>query len=146
MPIYEYRCDVCGHTLEVFQKFSDEPLETCEVCGGRVAKVLHPVAIHFKGSGFYTTDYGRGSRKARAADAGAKADAESKAGAEAKAGAGGKGGADSKGDGGANGDAGAKTDGEPGAKAVGNGNGARSGAAAGGGDAAARRPTTDKAG
>lgn len=64
MPIYEYRCDECGHTFDVFQKFSDAPVETCEVCGGHVTKVLHPVAIHFKGSGFYTTDYGRGSSKA----------------------------------------------------------------------------------
>ena len=59
MPIYEYRCDACGRTLEVFQKFSDAPLETCEVCGGQVRKVLHPVAVHFKGSGFYTTEYAR---------------------------------------------------------------------------------------
>lgn len=73
MPIYEYRCDACGHTVEVFQKFSDDPLESCEVCGGHLAKVLHPVAIHFKGSGFYTTDYGRGSGKARAAGEAAKA-------------------------------------------------------------------------
>ena len=65
MPIYEYRCDACGHTFDVFQKFSDAPVETCEVCGGRVTKVLHPAAIHFKGSGFYTTDYGRGSSKQR---------------------------------------------------------------------------------
>jgi len=73
LPIYEYRCDACGHTVEVFQKFSDDPLESCEVCGGHLAKVLHPVAIHFKGSGFYTTDYGRGSGKARAAGEAAKA-------------------------------------------------------------------------
>ena len=66
MPIYEYRCDACGHTFEVVQKFSDKPVETCEVCGGRVTKVLHPAAIHFKGSGFYTTDYGRSSKKAKA--------------------------------------------------------------------------------
>ena len=59
MPIYEYRCDACGSTFEVFQKFSDAPLETCEVCGGQLRKVLHPVAVHFKGSGFYTTDYAR---------------------------------------------------------------------------------------
>ena len=75
MPIYEYRCDACGHSVEVFQKFSEAPLETCAVCGGSVRKVLHPVAVHFKGSGFYTTDYGRGSKTARAADSGAKADA-----------------------------------------------------------------------
>ena len=59
MPIYEYRCDSCGRTLEMFQKFSDAPLETCEACGGQLRKVLHPVAVHFKGSGFYTTDYAR---------------------------------------------------------------------------------------
>lgn len=136
MPIYEYRCDVCGHTLEVFQKFSDEPLETCEVCGGHLAKVLHPVAIHFKGSGFYTTDYGRGSSKARAADAGAKADADAGAKADADAKSDGKSGAE------------AKKAAEPKAKGAGNGDGGTTGkAAAGGGEAAARRrSTTDKAG
>ncbi len=61
MPIYEYCCDDCGYTFEVLQKFSDEPITTCELCGGPVHKVLHPVAIHFKGSGFYTTDYARKS-------------------------------------------------------------------------------------
>ena len=61
MPIYEYRCDDCGASFEVLQRMSDDPLETCENCGGRLQKVLHPVAIHFKGSGFYTTDYGKGS-------------------------------------------------------------------------------------
>ena len=63
MPIYEYRCEACGSFFEVFQKFSDAPVETCEVCGdGPVSKVMHPVAVHFKGSGFYTTDYGRSSK------------------------------------------------------------------------------------
>jgi putative FmdB family regulatory protein len=66
MPIYEYRCDN-GHTFEVLQKFSDDPLEKCEVCGASARRVLHPVAIHFKGSGFYTTDYGRGKKKGDAA-------------------------------------------------------------------------------
>ncbi len=61
MPIYEYVCDDCGASTEVLQKMSDDPLEVCTHCGGRLRKVLHPVAIHFKGSGFYTTDYGRGS-------------------------------------------------------------------------------------
>jgi putative FmdB family regulatory protein len=59
VPIYEYRCDACGHSFEVMQKFSETPLETCELCSGPIRKVLHPVAIHFKGSGFYTTDYAR---------------------------------------------------------------------------------------
>jgi putative FmdB family regulatory protein len=63
MPIYEYRCPN-GHTFEVFQRMSDAPVEACETCGaGPVEKVLYPVAVHFKGSGFYSTDYGRGGRK-----------------------------------------------------------------------------------
>jgi len=56
MPIYEYRC-TNGHTFEVIQSMSDDPVETCEVCGAPVERVFHPVAVHFKGSGFYTTDY-----------------------------------------------------------------------------------------
>jgi putative FmdB family regulatory protein len=62
MPIYEYRC-TNGHRFEVLQKIADEPLTECEECGAPATRVLHPVAIHFKGSGFYSTDYGRGSRK-----------------------------------------------------------------------------------
>jgi putative FmdB family regulatory protein len=63
MPIYEYRCPN-GHTFEVFQRMSDPPVTVCETCGASpVEKLLFPVAVHFKGSGFYSTDYGRGSRK-----------------------------------------------------------------------------------
>ena len=63
MPIYEYRCPN-GHTFELFQKMSDAPADTCVVCdAGPVEKLLFPVAVHFKGSGFYSTDYG--SRKAK---------------------------------------------------------------------------------
>ena len=63
MPIYEYRCPQ-GHVFELFQRIGDEAPEGCEVCGeGPVQRVLYPVAVHFKGSGFYSTDYGRGSRK-----------------------------------------------------------------------------------
>lgn len=65
MPIYEYRCAACGHTFEVFQKFADAAVEECERCQGAVSKVLHPAALHFKGSGFYTTDYGRTGSKSR---------------------------------------------------------------------------------
>jgi putative FmdB family regulatory protein len=65
MPIYEYRCPN-NHVFEVFQRMSDSPVETCEVCGaGPVVRVLYPVAVHFKGSGFYTTDYGRGSKRSK---------------------------------------------------------------------------------
>lgn len=63
MPIYEYRCPK-GHVFERFQRMSDPPPDVCEVCGeGPVEVVLYPVAVHFKGSGFYTTDYGRGAKK-----------------------------------------------------------------------------------
>ena len=68
MPIYEYRCPN-GHTFEVFQRMTDPPVSVCEICGaGPVEKLLFPVAVHFKGSGFYSTDYGRGSRKAAGKD------------------------------------------------------------------------------
>jgi putative FmdB family regulatory protein len=58
MPIYEYKCDN-GHVFDVIQRMSDEPLVECQECEAPARRVLHPVAVHFKGSGFYTTDYGR---------------------------------------------------------------------------------------
>jgi putative FmdB family regulatory protein len=61
MPIYEYRCEQ-GHTFEVTQRMSDDPLSTCQTCEAPVARVFHPVAVHFKGSGFYNTDYGTRKR------------------------------------------------------------------------------------
>ena len=61
MPIYEYRCKK-GHTFEVMQKISEDPVTTCEVCGSPVQRVFHPIAVHFKGSGFYNTDYGTRKR------------------------------------------------------------------------------------
>ena len=61
MPLYEYQCDSCGHRFEVIQKFSDAPITVCPECGGPVQKLLSSPAIQFKGSGFYLTDYGRGT-------------------------------------------------------------------------------------
>ena len=58
MPIYEYRCEN-GHTFEELQRMADDPLTSCTTCEAPVQRVFHPVAVHFKGSGFYTTDYGR---------------------------------------------------------------------------------------
>ena len=58
MPIYEYRCDR-GHTFEVMQRMTEDPLTSCTTCDAAVQRVFHPVAVHFKGSGFYTTDYGK---------------------------------------------------------------------------------------
>jgi putative FmdB family regulatory protein len=58
MPIYEYKCEN-GHVFDVMQKLAEDPLTTCVECGAPVRKVLHPVGISFKGSGFYSTDYGK---------------------------------------------------------------------------------------
>ena len=61
MPIYEYRCHQ-GHTFEVLRRMTDEPLSHCQTCSAPVEQVFHPIAIHFKGSGFYNTDYGTKKR------------------------------------------------------------------------------------
>ena len=58
MPIYEYKCEN-GHVFDVIQRMSDEALTECQECGAPAQRVLHPVAIHFKGSGFHNTDYGK---------------------------------------------------------------------------------------
>ena len=75
MPIYEYRCEN-GHTFEVMQRISDDPVTVCEVCEVPVHRVFHPVAVHFKGSGFYNTDYGtrKRSREMKEAAEGSKGD------------------------------------------------------------------------
>ena len=65
MPIYEYKCPN-GHLFEVFHGMTEPGPEVCETCGaGPLQTVLHPIAVHYKGSGFYSTDYGRGGRKAK---------------------------------------------------------------------------------
>jgi len=69
MPTYEYECTACGQHMEVFQRFTEDALTTCGVCGGALRKVFHPAGIVFKGSGFYATDSrapaktGSGSKK-----------------------------------------------------------------------------------
>jgi putative FmdB family regulatory protein len=75
LPIYEYRCKN-GHTFEVMQSMSDDPVAKCEVCSAPVERVFHPVAVHFKGSGFYTTDYGR-NRGGGGGDSSSKDDSKS---------------------------------------------------------------------
>ena len=62
MPIYEYRCEN-GHLFEVMQKIADPPVTACATCAAAVQRVFHPIAVHFKGSGFYNTDYGTAKRK-----------------------------------------------------------------------------------
>lgn len=93
MPLYEFRCESCGHETETILLFSD-PLPTiCETCGGPLKKLLSAPAVQFKGSGFYLTDYGRAGSAANpgakdkdvaGAAAEAKSTADSKAGGEAK--------------------------------------------------------------
>jgi|SRR5689334_4881524 len=78
MPIYEYKCEN-GHVFDVIQKMSDEPLSECQECGAPAERVLHPVAVHFKGSGFYNTDYGK-KKKGAAANGGSEGPGDSKSG------------------------------------------------------------------
>ncbi len=61
MPTYGYKCDSCGHQFEVVQSIRDEPLKECPVCGAKLRKLLYPVGVVFKGSGFHNTDYKRGA-------------------------------------------------------------------------------------
>ena len=75
MPIYEYRCEN-SHLFEVMQKMSDPPVTACEECGAPVQRVFHPIAVHFKGKGFYNTDYGTSNRK-RELEASAKEGSDS---------------------------------------------------------------------
>ena len=87
MPIYGYRCSKCGHEFEIQQRMTDQPLESCPKCQGKLSKMLYPVGISFKGSGFYTTDYkasGNGSEAASSdgstsTDKGSESKTESKA-------------------------------------------------------------------
>ncbi|MEK6228206.1 MAG: FmdB family zinc ribbon protein [Actinomycetota bacterium] len=83
MPIYEYRCDK-GHVLEVVQRMSDDSVSACTECGAPVQRVFHPVAVHFKGSGFYNTDYGKAKNnkgpkdgKAESSESGSGSDSKS---------------------------------------------------------------------
>jgi putative FmdB family regulatory protein len=88
VPIYEYKCEN-GHVFDVIQRMSDEPLTECQECGAPAERVLHPVAVHFKGSGFYNTDYGKQKKGG--------ANGSSESGSESKGGSDSQGGGDSKG-------------------------------------------------
>jgi putative FmdB family regulatory protein len=87
MPIYEYRCEQ-GHTFEVMQRMSDDPVSSCRTCEAPVARVFHPVAVHFKGSGFYNTDYGtrkRAREKAESSSDSSSGETKSESKTETKA-------------------------------------------------------------
>ena len=85
MPIYEYRCEN-GHTFEVMQSFTDDAIAQCQTCSLPVEKVFHPVAIHFKGKGFYNTDYGtrKRAREAKESDGSASGEGKSAGSGEGK--------------------------------------------------------------
>ena len=86
MPIYEYKCEN-GHVFDVMQKLSEDPLSSCVECGAPVRKVLHPVGISFKGSGFYSTDYNKmGPKEAAQKDTSKSANGDSGSSSEEKKG------------------------------------------------------------
>jgi putative FmdB family regulatory protein len=112
MPIYEYRCKR-GHDFEVMQRMSDDALTSCQVCGSPVQRVFNPIAIHFKGSGFYNTDYGTRRRQREAKESGEGSSSATGKDSGAASGSGGSdsgsGGGDSGSGGGAAGGGGAET-------------------------------------
>jgi putative FmdB family regulatory protein len=84
VPIYEYKCEN-GHVFDVIQKMADEALTECQECGAPAVRVLYSPAVHFKGSGFYNTDYGKkkkggngsdGSKESKGSDSGSSSDSQ----------------------------------------------------------------------
>ncbi len=79
MPLYEYECRSCGNVSEVIQRMSDDPLTTCDRCGGELKKLLSAPAFQFKGSGWYVTDYAdKSSGNGSSGETGSKATSDSK--------------------------------------------------------------------
>ena len=74
MPTYHYRCSDCGHSFDFFQKFADDPLTVCPECGGPIRRIVQPVGIVFKGSGWYVND----SRDAKKSASAPSSDASEK--------------------------------------------------------------------
>ena len=88
MPIYEYECSSCGSRFDRRQRFDEEPIATCPECASKARRIIHSVPVLFKGSGFYSTDHGRGTRHnpdPNHEDAKSKAEAKSEAKSEDKA-------------------------------------------------------------
>jgi putative FmdB family regulatory protein len=96
VPIYEYKCDN-GHVFDVLQKMSEESLTECVECGAPAVRVLTAPAVHFKGSGFYNTDYGKrkgggngssgseGSSESKSSDSSSSSDSGSSSKSDTKA-------------------------------------------------------------
>jgi putative FmdB family regulatory protein len=75
MPIYEYECSKCGHQTEIWQKFSDAPITKCEMCRGKMKKLISQSTFHLKGTGWYATDYA--SNRGRSEERKGKSDKDS---------------------------------------------------------------------
>ena len=86
MPTYQYSCTECGERIEAVQKFTDEPLQVCSACGGKLRKVFSPVGIVFKGSGFYRNDSRSGSKDKALNGSGSSSSDAKKDGASADSG------------------------------------------------------------
>jgi putative FmdB family regulatory protein len=84
MPTYEYNCRRCGKTFDVRQKFAEAPLTVHEGCGGEVERVIFAPALQFKGTGWYVTDYGRGSKSPSTNGSNAKSDSKPESTSESK--------------------------------------------------------------
>ena len=78
MPLYDYKCQKCGKTFEVLQKFSDEPLQVHESCGGKVERLISAPALQFKGTGWYVTDYARNGKSPSTGASGSDSKSETK--------------------------------------------------------------------
>jgi putative FmdB family regulatory protein len=86
VPLYEYQCKKCHSLTERIQKFSDPPLTTCPHCGGELEQLLSAPAVQFKGTGWYVTDYAKGSSKGKAKDGNGSVSASSSEGESKSAG------------------------------------------------------------
>jgi putative FmdB family regulatory protein len=84
MPTYGYRCSNCGHEFEIQQKMADKPLTACPECQGKLTKILYPVGISFKGSGFYSTDYKASAKSSAGSSDGVAASADGSSSSDSK--------------------------------------------------------------
>ena len=84
MPIYEYSCHRCGQKFEVRQKFADEPVKVHEECGGEAERLISAPSLHFKGSGFYITDYGKGGQSPAGSGSNGHSDSKNESKGESK--------------------------------------------------------------
>jgi putative FmdB family regulatory protein len=84
VPTYGYRCSNCGHHFEIRQKVSDEPLQVCPKCQGKLTKQVYPAGVIFKGSGFYSTDYKASGKSSSSNGSGSANDSSSDSKPESK--------------------------------------------------------------